>query len=192
MFDVKEKLNKLLEGKKQRSLLKSTEGTTTEEKAQNFFSKIYGYPEIKNNLFRSLVSEEQINTLLVGSPAGGKSMFMKIIEERMDDVYYYDASNSTGAGLIGSLYENQEAKIILIDEIGMLKRNDLDALRGLLNDGRVSKTLKKMRYDFTLKNIKVFATTNDLNIPKPIRSRFIEYHLPPYSDEDFIECKILS
>ena len=37
-------------------------------------------------------------------------------------------------GLIRSLYENQESKIILIDEIGMLNRNDLDALRGLLND----------------------------------------------------------
>lgn len=106
-------------------------------------------------------------------------MFMKIIEDSMDDVFYYDASNSTSAGLFESLSENQEAKILLIDEIGMLKRNDVDALRGLLNDGRVSKTLKKRHYDFTLKNIKVFATTNDLNIPKPIRSRFIEYHLPP-------------
>ncbi len=188
MFDVKERLNKLLEGNKQKSLLKSVEGETVEEKAQIFFSKIYGYPDIKNNLFRALVSEEQINTLLVGSPAGGKSMFMKIIEENMNDVYYYDASNSTSAGLIESLYQHKDAKILLIDEIGMLKKNDLDALRGLLNDGRILKTLKKIRYDFTLKNIKVFATTNDLDIPKPIRSRFIEYHLPPYSDNDFIEC----
>ena len=188
MFDVKESINRLLEGNKQKSLLKSVEGETTEEKAQNFFRKIYGYTEIKNNLFRALVSEEQINTLLVGSPAGGKSMFMKIIEDSMNDVYYYDASNSTSAGLIESLYQNQDASIILIDEIGMLKRNDIDALRGFLNDGRILKTLKTKRFDFTLKNIKVFATTNDTDLPRPIRSRFVEYHLLPYTNEEFIEC----
>lgn len=188
MFDVKDRLNRLLEGNKQKSLLKSVEGETTEEKAQTFFNKIYGYPEIKNNLFRALLSEEQVNTLLVGSPAGGKSMFMKIIEDNMDDVYYYDASNSTSAGLIESLYLHQDSKILLIDEIGMLKKNDMDGLRGLLNDGRILKTLKTKRYDFTLKNLKVFATTNDLDISKPVRSRFIEYHLPPYSNEEFVEC----
>lgn len=188
MFDMKDRLNRLLEGNRQKSLLKRVEGETTEEKAQTFFNKVYGYSEIKNNLFRALLSEEQVNTLLVGSPAGGKSMFMKIIEENMDHAYYYDASNSTSAGLIESLYLNQDAKILLIDEIGMLKKNDMDALRGLLNDGRILKTLKKKRYDFTLKNIKVFATTNDLDIPRPVRSRFLEYHLPPYSDEDFVEC----
>lgn len=188
MFDVKERINKLMEGNRQKSLLKSVDGETTEEKAQNFFIKIYGYPEIKNNLFRALVAEEQINTLLVGSPAGGKSLFMRTIEENLSDVYYYDASNSTSAGLIESLYQHQNAKILLIDEIGLLKKNDIDALRGLLNDGRILKTLKKNRYDFTLKNIKVFATTNDLGISKPIRSRFIEYHLPPYTDTEFVEC----
>ena len=188
MFDVNEKIKKLLEGNKQKNLLKTVKGETIEEKAQSFFSKIYGYDDIKNNLFRALVSEEQINTLLVGSPAGGKSMFMKMIEENMDGVYYYDATNSSGAGLIESLYEHQDAKIILIDEIGMLKKNDLDVLRGLLNDGRILKTLKKIRYDFTMKNIKVFATTNDLELSKPIRSRFMEYHLPPYSDLEYVSC----
>ena len=73
MFDMKDRLNRLLEGDRQKSLLKRVEGETTEEKAQTFFNKVYGYGEIKNNLFRALLSEEQVNTLLVGSPAGGKS-----------------------------------------------------------------------------------------------------------------------
>lgn len=70
----------------------------------------------------------------------------------------------------------------------MLPTKDIDALRGLLNDGRVLKTIKGRRIDFTSKNVKVFATTNDTNLPKPIRSRFIEYLLPPYTNEEFVEC----
>ncbi len=38
-----------------------------------------------------------------------------------------------------------------------------------------------------MENIKVFATSNSLgNLSKPARSRFQEYHLTEYSDEEFI------
>ncbi len=39
MFDVKERINRLLEGNKQKSLLKSVEGETTEEKVKISFAK---------------------------------------------------------------------------------------------------------------------------------------------------------
>lgn len=43
MFDVKERINRLLEGNKQKSLLKSVEGETTEEKAQFLSQNLWIY-----------------------------------------------------------------------------------------------------------------------------------------------------
>lgn len=154
--------------------------------SKKFFSKIYGQDDIKLNLYSAVTSKEQINSLLYGPPACSKSLFMKIIEEKTNDCFYFDCSQATSAGLIEALNEHRDAKILCLDEIGMLKKNDLDALRGLLNDGRIIKTLKKKRYDFTM-NVKIFATTNDMNLPNPIISRFTTYQIPDYSDEDFIK-----
>jgi hypothetical protein len=160
---------------------------TVKEESLTFFALIYGYDKIKFVVYLALTSQGQKNTLLHGPPASAKSLFMKIIEEQCEDVIYFDASNSSGAGLIETLYLNQTKKILLIDEAGMLDKNGLDALRGLLNDGRIVKTLKKKRYDFTMKDVKIFGTTNDLNMPKPILSRFMIYQLPAYTDTEFIE-----
>jgi replication-associated recombination protein RarA len=151
-----------------------------------FFEKIYSMNDLKLNVYSALTAKKQTNTLLFGPPASAKSLFMQIIEEKTNDCLYFDASNASGAGLIEALYENQESRIVCIDEIGMLNINDLDALRGLLNNGRVIKTLKKRRYDFVM-NCKIFATTNDLEMPLPILSRFQIYEIPAYTDEDFIK-----
>lgn len=178
-----------LENKNQivRSVIRLQDQYSNEELASlAFFEKIYGFNELKLNIFSALTADEQTNTLLFGPPASAKSLFMKIIEEKCNDVMYFDASNASGAGLIEALYTHQEAKIVCIDEIGMLNKNDLDALRGLLNDGRVIKTLKKKRYDFTMK-CKIIATTNDMDMPRPIISRFQTYEIPAYTDEEFVK-----
>jgi replication-associated recombination protein RarA len=177
---IQEKLASLMGKKTQVTNL------SIEEQAASFFSKIYLFDDLKFNMYLALTSPKQMNVLLYGPPASAKSLFMKIIEENCEDVLYFDASNASGAGLIEVLNENQNKKIILIDEIGMLNKTSLDALRGLLNDGHVVKTLKKKNYDIQMPNVKVFATTNDLNMPKPILSRFMVYQLPPYSDEEFV------
>ena len=40
-----------------------------------------------------------------------------------------------------------------------------------------------------MKNLKVFATTNNIDsLSPPLRSRFMEFHLPQYTFEQF--CKI--
>ena len=112
---------------------------------------------------------------------------MMVIQERCNDVCYFDAANTSGAGLIESLYNHQKMKILIIDEIDKLKKNDLNSLLGLLNNGKIDKSLKNMNYNFSM-NCKIFATSNsNTKLSKPMRSRFQEYHLPEYSDDEFIE-----
>ena len=110
-----------------------------------------------------------------------------VIQEQCNDVCYFDAANTSGAGLIEVLYNHQKMKILIIDEIDKLKKNDLNSLLGLLNNGKIDKSLKNMKYNFSM-NCKIFATSNsNTKLSKPMRSRFQEYHLPEYSDDEFIE-----
>ena len=160
---------------------------TIREQSKEFFSKIYGLDSVKENIFRVLIAKEQVNVLLIGPPATSKTLFMMEIKERCNDVCYFDAANTSGAGLIESLYNHQKMKILIIDEIDKLKKNDLNSLLGLLNNGKIDKSLKNMNYNFSM-NCKIFATSNsNTKLSKPMRSRFQEYHLPEYSDDEFIE-----
>lgn len=161
--------------------------------ALEFFKDVIGHDAIKRQLYRALRKEdsEQINILLGGASGTSKTLFMQIIEKKCNGVIYYDAAaGSTGAGLIELLKNNPNVRIIIIDEIAELKTNDLKTFRGLLNNGRVSKTLKTVITNFTIKNPKIFCTTNNLkkiNADLPLKNRFQTYLIKNYTDPEFIE-----
>jgi Holliday junction DNA helicase RuvB len=187
MIDLKDKINYFRFNRP--NLIKERyNNMAIRDQAFQFFSNIYGLDGMKENIFRALISEEQINILLVGPPATSKTLVMSTIQEKCNNVFYYDASNTTSAGLIAELFYNKNAKLIIIDEIDKLKRNDLSSLLSLLNNGKIVKKLKEIKYDFRIENVKIFATSNSIvNLPKPVRSRFQEYYLREYSDDDFIK-----
>jgi Holliday junction resolvasome RuvABC ATP-dependent DNA helicase subunit len=163
------------------------------ERALIFFSPVVGCDAIKRQLYRAILKEDtgQINILLGGAPATAKTLLMQCILNGCNNVLFYDAaSGSTGAGLIEVLRNNQNTKILIIDEIAELSAKDLKVLRGLLNNGSVTKTLKTILINFVIKNLKVFCTTNNLakiNRDKPLRSRFQIYLIPKYNDNEFIQ-----
>jgi ATPase family protein associated with various cellular activities (AAA) len=163
------------------------------ERALEFFKPIVGNDEIKEQLYRALL-KDNINTIaviLIGAAATSKTLFMKCIEEGCNNVIFYDAaSGSTGAGLIQLLRSNLGTKILIIDEIAEMATNDLKTIRGLCNDGRVSKTLQSKLINFKLKGLKVFATTNNakkFNADLPLKSRFQSYIINKYTDEEFVK-----
>jgi replication-associated recombination protein RarA len=54
---------------------------------------------------------------------------------------------------------------------------------GMLVETKVSKTRSKQ-----MKNLKVFATTNNVDaLSSPLRSRFMEFYLPEYTFDQFCE-----
>ena len=196
-MNIQERLSHLLT--KNTSPIKQVQGATTKEKSQNFFSSVYGYGPVKNIIYRVLTAEkatdpddeEPLNMILYGDKASGKSLFLDVIAKNCRDVFYFDAANTSGAGFLAELYSVKDtAKIVLVDEVGLLKRNDMDALRGLLSDGHVVKKLKKKSdsYDFWMKDVKVFMTSNDNDFSVPIKSRLTEINLPTYTDEEFVQC----
>lgn len=159
------------------------------ERALRFFDKVIELDDIKIALYRALIQEERgINVLLHGPPASGKSVLLNQIESQCNKTLYVDATNLSGAGLIELLYQNQNIKVLLIDELAELKKNDLESFRSLLQTGRIVKTLKSMKYDFTIPNLKIIGCTNNINkLSMPLKSRFISYLVEEYDDAAIVK-----
>jgi replication-associated recombination protein RarA len=154
---------------------------------ERFFSSIHGYSDIKKLLMRAIVSRESISVLLCGPPASSKTVFLMEMMKGLDNTCYIDCTNTTGAGLVDKLFNNT-ISYLLLDEIEKMSKKDQNVLlnvieTGMLIETKVSKTRSKQ-----MKNLKVFATTNNVDaLSPPLRSRFMEFHLPEYTFDQFCE-----
>jgi replication-associated recombination protein RarA len=155
--------------------------TNKEPPEEKFFSSIHGYADIKKLLMRAIVSRESISILLCGPPASSKTVFLLEMMKGLDNTCYIDCTNTTGAGLVDKLF-NSTINYLLLDETEKMSKKDQNVLlnvieTGMLIERKVSKTRSKH-----MKNLKVFATTNNVDaLSSPLRSRFMEFHLPKYT-----------
>jgi Holliday junction DNA helicase RuvB len=100
---------------------------------------------------------------------------------------YIDCTNTTSAGLVDRLFNNN-IQYLLLDELEKMSKKDQNVLlnvieTGMLIETKISKTRRKQ-----MKNLKVFATTNNVDpLSRPLRSRFMEFHLPEYTFDQFCE-----
>ena len=155
----------------------------------NDFSDIEGYDDIKNIVRRALDSEENYNLLFTGPPASAKTLFLLDIMDRESKSVYFDGTNTTNRIL--DVLEEERPKIICIDELEKMPRQFQNKLLNLLENGRVKVDQKNCQYDFELKGLKVFATSNELNRPsKPLQSRFRRLNLPRYTKEQFLQVAV--
>src|SRR5918998_5087185 len=83
---------------------------------ERFFSSIYGYSDIKKLLMRAIISRESISILLCGPPASSKTVFLFEMMKGLDNTCYIDCTNTTGAGLVDSLFNN-DIRYLLLDEL---------------------------------------------------------------------------
>jgi replication-associated recombination protein RarA len=160
------------------------------ERALKFFSDVIGNDDIKEKIYRALLVKNRIvNIILIGPPATCKTELFKIVEKKCNGVIFFDAAaGSSDAGLIRKLENNKNANCLIIDEVTEMKGRGIEVLRGLLNDGRISKTLSSKFIDFKMSNIKIFMTTNNpKKLSQPIKSRCQIYYIDGYSDEEFIK-----
>ena len=171
---------------KQKTLIENPLLDKTQNEALNFFSNVYGLEDVKEDVYLGMTAEAiKTRTLLVGPPASAKSLIAMTVAKKMKDIIYFDAANLSGAGLIETLYQNQNAKGLVIDEIDKLNKKDMACLLGLFANGQITKTLKGKRISFTM-DVNVLATSNSTEkLSKPILSRFAKTILAEYTDEEF-------
>ena len=153
------------------------------------FGNIEGYDDIKDLVRRALDSDENYNLLLCGPPASAKTLFLLGILESRKGVYF-DGSNTTNRIL--AVLEEERPKVICIDELDkMMSRQFQNQLLNFLESGCIKVDQQRKSYDFEIKGAKVFATCNEINrLSKPLQSRFRRLHLPPYTEEHFLQVSV--
>ena len=157
---------------------------------EGIFDSIIGLSDLKEILIRCLVTEESTNVLLCGPPASAKTLFLLAIHKEMNNCYFVDAANSSGAGMVDYLFAHPQTQILLVDELDKLSKKDQTTLLNLLETGILTSTKVKKTAQQKM-NIKVFATSNDIErISKPLRSRMLEFHLNAYAFEEFLEIAV--
>jgi hypothetical protein len=82
------------------------------------FSKIQGYDDLKQIVYRALDAEDNYNLLFIGPPASSKTLFLEgILDICKRKGAYFDGSNTTSRIL--DVLEEERPKIIIIDEVMM-------------------------------------------------------------------------
>jgi hypothetical protein len=63
-----------------------------------------------------------------------------------------------------------------------------DKLLNFMESGHIKVDQMRKQYDFKIKGAKVFAACNEIaRLSRPLQSRFRRLHLPPYTEQQFLE-----
>jgi MoxR-like ATPase len=152
------------------------------------FGNIQGYDDLKDIVRRALDAEDNYNLLFIGPPASAKTLFLLGIIEYKKGAYF-DGSNTTNRIL--DVLEEKRPKIICIDELDKMPKQFQEKLLNFMESGHIKVDQMRKRYDFRIKGAKVFAACNELTrLSKPLQSRFRRLHLPPYTEEQFLQVSV--
>jgi Holliday junction DNA helicase RuvB len=153
---------------------------------RNEFYNIQGYDDIKEIVRRALDAEDNYNLLFIGPPASTKTLFLLgILECRKN----FDGSNSTNRIL--DVLEDNRPKIICIDELDKMSKQFQEKLLNFMESGHIKVDQMRRQYDFKITGAKIFVACNEISeLSKPLRSRFRRMHLPPYTEEQFLEVSV--
>jgi replication-associated recombination protein RarA len=155
---------------------------------QKLFDEVIGYDDLKELLTKCLVVKDSCNILLSGPPASSKTIFLLSIQKEIPNACFIDAANASGPGLVDYLFEHQDTQVVCVDEIDKLKKSDQTALLNLLENGILSSIKVRKTRNITMEGVKVFATSNSADrLIGPLKSRFLEFDLPEYTWENFLE-----
>lgn len=159
--------------------------------ADDIFSPVIGYDDIKRFLKMALKGQKRLHFLLEGSPATAKSLFMLCIQKAIPQCYYATGSRTTAPGLTNALF-SYEPKVLLLDEIEKTDMRSYAVLLSLMESGIVVETKYRRHITATMDTIVIGACNSSAKLPPELISRF-DFHLKlkPYDGDEFVRvCKI--
>jgi holliday junction DNA helicase RuvB len=163
---------------------KNLEPIDLEQENNDIFKYIYAHDKLKLIFNNAIASNEAIHILLTGASGTSKTLFLEAINEKVANCSFI-TSNSTGAGILYTLYSNPNIEYLLIDELEKIPRDELAVLLTLMESGKLIVTKKTMMCN-RHQNVKIFATCNNVEkLSSEMRSRFLKFHLKEYSLEEF-------
>lgn len=154
--------------------------------AEGFFTELYGNAVLKKSLACALFStpKEPIHVLVVGDPAGGKTLARDIMVRGMGPDVELVGANATRAGLVCSMASGQlgvlayaDGKVVLADEFDKIPDQDVEYCYELLSNGKCSVHSARMHETIESRFIMIaFANpVNTVFVDEPVQ----EIGLPP-------------
>jgi DNA replicative helicase MCM subunit Mcm2 (Cdc46/Mcm family) len=113
----------------------------------SFFYELEGNELVKKALACALFStpEEPVHVLVIGDPAGGKTLARDIIARRLGPEIELVGANATRAGLVCNLATGEpgvltysDGKVVLVDEFDKIPDQDIEYCYELLSNGKCS------------------------------------------------------
>lgn len=137
----------------------------THQGKEDIFSEIEGRDTEKAILQAAIHASAPVNILLHGPPGGGKTSFGRAIEKKYPkQTVYLDFTSTSGAGAIRKIVANRKTvKYIIIDEIMDADRPTRAKLLDLMENGRITYTLKDQEIDIEDLKVWIIGTTNDIS-----------------------------
>jgi DNA replicative helicase MCM subunit Mcm2 (Cdc46/Mcm family) len=114
---------------------------------ESFFSELEGNELMKKALTCALFStpEEPMHVLVIGDPAGGKTLARDIIARKLGTGIELVGANATRAGLVCNLATGEpgvlthaDGKVVLVDEFDKIPDQDIEYCYELLSNGKCS------------------------------------------------------
>ena len=151
---------------------------------ENLLASVVGWEDIKVLMKRGSSSAKPVPFLLVGTPASAKSLLLMELAH-IPGAHYAVGSGVSKAGIRQMLIK-QDPKLLIIDEMDKVHKNDLSVLLSLKEDGLVTETLYG-RHGVFQRDTRVFAAANRVeSVPEELLSRFCRFDLHPYDEETFL------
>jgi Holliday junction DNA helicase RuvB len=151
----------------------------------DLFEDIVGYEDVKYWVKKSLAAEQPVHILMVGPPGTAKSMFLEVLGGLPGSQYALGGSSSK-AGIADFLL-NFRPRVLVLDELDKMSREDFSVLLSLMQSGVVARLKKNMR-EVEQMTTWVFAGCNRADrLPPELLSRFIQFEFKVYTREEFIK-----
>ena len=115
--------------------------------ADTFFVELEGNQIMKKALSCALFStpEEPVHVLVIGDPAGGKTLARDIIARKLGPEIELVGANTTRSGLVCNLATGESGvltystgKVVLVDEFDKIPEQDVEYCLELMSNGKVS------------------------------------------------------
>jgi len=154
--------------------------------AEGLLAELYGNQLMKKAITCALFSTpaEPIHVLVVGNPAGGKTLARDIIARRMGNDIELVGANATRAGLVCNLTTGEpgvlsfaNGKVVLADEFDKVRDQDVEYCYELLSNGKCSVHSARV-HDTIESHFVMIAFANPVNtifVKEPVQ----EIGLPP-------------
>ena len=159
-------------------------------KHDDIFSDIYGRATEKAILKSALHASKPVHILLNGPPGNNKTGFLRAIEKKYNTALFLNFTSASGPGTMTDIFQRRP-KILLIDEIEKAPKNVRAVLLDLMENGRITYTLKKEKIDVTDLNITVIATCNHIDKLAPeFLDRMQVVNVKPYDFEEYVRVAV--